>query len=499
MTAPQRVPVRSLALSALAAVSTGLAALAALASPPPVSAQVKEVTELRYPPLAPLVIPEPERVELDNGLVLLLMEDHELPIVEATAFIRTGTQLDPADKVGLGRLAGSVLRSGGSTKLGGDALDEALEDRAALIEVGVGNSVASAFLSSLAKDFPDVLGLFADLLRHPTFDEEKLKVAKPRALSYLARQNDDPNGIAFRELRKLVYGPDSPYSRTETFQSILAIEREDLVAWHGRYFHPNRMLLGITGDFKKEEVVKLVRQTFGDWPRGPELPAVDIPYRKTPSPGVFFAEKNDVTQVAVLMGHLGLRRDHPDYFALEVANEVLSGSFAARLMSNIRSRKGLAYSVFGGVQSDWDHPGLAFLSMGTKTATAGAGIDALLGEARGMTERPPTDAEIALAKEAILNAFVFRVDSKGEILSQRLQAEYYGYPADLVHRYRAGIEAVTAEEVRAAAARHLRPAEMSILVVGPGQGMDRPLSDFGKVTHLDLAIPDAPGKQGASR
>lgn len=491
MRSPNRPSLRLLAAA--------LVATAGIAVPAALTAQVKKVTELRYPPLPPVAIPEPERVVLGNGLVVLLMEDHELPMVSATALIRTGSQLDPAGKVGLGRLAGSVLRSGGSTKLGGDALDEALEDRAASIEVAVRNEVASASLRSLAKDFPTVLGMFADLLRHPTFDAAKLELAKSRALSQVSRQNDNPTGIAFRELGKLIYGPDSPFARSETYQSVGSIERADLVAWHETYFHPDRMVLGITGDFRKEEAIRLVRQAFGDWPRGPKAAAVEIPYRKTPTPGVFFAEKNDVTQVVVLMGHLGVRRDDPDYYALEVANEVLSGGFAARLMSNIRTKKGLAYTVYGGVQSDWDHPGTAFLYMGTKTATAGAGIESLLHEARGMKERPPSDAEIALAKESILNAFVFRVDSKAEILAQRLATEYHGYPTDLLRRYQAGIESVTSGQVRAAAARHLRPEELSIVVVGPGQGMDRPLSDFGKVANLDLTIPGAPAVQGAAR
>jgi zinc protease len=199
------------------------------------------------------------------------------------------------------------------------------------------------------------------------------------------------------------------------------------------------------------------------------------------------------------MGHLGVRRDDPDYYALEVANQVLSGSSSARLFSNVRTRQGLAYSVFGGVYSGWEYPSLALLYMSTKTETTGAGIDALLKEARGIVrDSPPTDEEVAKAKQALLNSFVFRSDSPGLVLFQFLNFEVYGYPLDSLSRYRAGIEAVTPEQVRQAAARHLRPEELAILVVGPSQGQDRPLTDFGKVTPVELTGPGpAPGARPA--
>lgn len=461
-------------------------------------AQVKKPNEIHYPPLAVVNNPEPQRVVLDNGLVVLLLENHELPLVDATALIHTGTRLDPADKVGLGRLAASVLRSGGSEVLAGDTLDDALESRGASIELQASENVARASASSLKEDFPAVLQMMADLLRRPTFDEGKLAVAKNRAIAQVARQNDNPTGISFRQLSKLVYGADSPYGRTETYASLKSIARPDLVAWHGKYFHPNNILLGVVGDFDKAQMLAQIKKAFGGWPRGPKLEETKAPYRKEPNPGVFFAEKNDVTQATITMGHLGIRIDDPDYFALEVANDVLSGGFTARLISNVRSKKGLAYTVFGGVESDWDYPGMALLSMGTKTASVGAGIAALLDEARGMKERPPTDEEVARAKESILNAYVFRTDTPAKIMGQRLTFEYFGYPADWIRRYRAGVDAVTPAQVREAAARHLRPADFSIVVVGPGQGMDRPLTDFGKVTNLDISIPGAPnpGAQG---
>jgi zinc protease len=486
-----------------------LAGLFALAFALPVAAgaQVTRAGELKYPPLRAVELVQPQRVVLDNGMVVMLIEDHELPLVEATAYIRSGTRYDPDAKVGLANLASSVLRTGGTTKMSGDQLDDWLEGRAATIEAGTDDLVTRASMSSLRQDFPDTLRLFADVLRRPAFAADRLEVARNQAVTQVSRQNEDATGIAFREFQKIVYGPDSPFARTQTHASLRAVSRDDLVAWHRQHFHPERVVLGLVGDFKADEVLGLVRQAFGDWQRGPVTKPVEPVYRKEPSPGVFFAEKTDVTQSQVIMGHLGVRRDDPDYYALEVGNQVLSGSFASRLFSNVRTRKGLAYSVFGGVFSDWDHPGTTMLFMSTKKETTGAGIDALLTEARNVTgSQPPTDEEVDKAKQGLLNSFVFRSDSPRRVLGQYLGFEVNGYPLDWLARYRAGIEAVTAEQVRQAMARHLRPGEFAILVVGPGQAQDRPLTDFGKVTTVDLTIQGqgqgpaakpAPGKSGS--
>ncbi|HEX6902559.1 MAG TPA: pitrilysin family protein [Thermoanaerobaculia bacterium] len=467
-----------------------------LALPGIAAAQATRVDELRYPALPAFDIPRPERVVLDNGMVVMLLEDHELPLVEATALIRNGSVYDPADKIGLAEVAAEVMRTGGTQSMAGDALDEWLENRAASIEVAAGRDSVRAVLSSLKADFPEALRVFADVLRRPAFDAAKLEVARTQAVTEVARQNDDPNSIVFREFGKLVYGPDSPYARTETFATLNAIRREDLVAWHAAALHPDRVILGLVGDFKKDEALARIRQVFGDWRRGPALQTAAAPYRKEPNPGVFQVAKEDVTQSFIMMGHLGVRKDDPDFHALEVLNQLLSGSFAARLFSEVRTRKGLAYAVSGYVDSDWGHPALAQMFVSTKTETTGAAIDALLEEARAlMSSRPPTEEEVRKARQGLLNSFVFSFDSLQKVLNRQLTLEYYGYPPDWTAKYRAGIEAVTVEQVRKAA-RHLRPEEFSILVVGTPQGLDKPLTTYGKVTPLDVTLPPLPSQDG---
>ena len=437
-----------------------------------------------------LVIPEPDRVVLDNGLVVLLMEDHELPLVGVSAMIKTGSRLDAQETIGLASLTGTVLRTGGTKSLSGDALDEFLEGKAAAIETHIGDSAGTASMGSLTEDFPEVLKVFGEVLRFPVFDPEKLKIAKNQVMAGISRQNDDPDEITSREYKKLIYGKESPYTWEPTYASVGSITREDVIRWHATYFHPNRIILGVSGDFEREQTLALIQSIFGDWPKGPEVQDAPVFIQSTVPAGVFYVEKNDMTQAKIAMGHLGIRRDDPDYYPLVIVNQILSGSFGARLFNNIRSKQGLAYDVHGGVGLQWDYPGMALLSMSTKTETTGKGIDALIAEARNMVDQPPTDEEVASAKASILNSFVFSVDSPAKLLGKYMTYEYYGYPSTWLREFRQGIEKVTTAEVRRAAHKHLRPEEFAILVVGPRAGTKPALARYEQIQELDIRIPE---------
>ncbi|MCZ6506458.1 MAG: pitrilysin family protein, partial [Acidobacteria bacterium] len=467
-----------------------LVALAIVLTPLAAAAQVTKAHEIEFPPLPDFEVPQPTRLELDNGLVLVLVEDHELPLIDAVARIRTGQRVDPADRAGLASLTGEVMRTGGTETRSGDESDEFLEGRGASIEAEIGIDVGSAAMSSLEEDFVEVLGLLAEILRHPVFDQGKLEVAKNQANTAIARQNDSPQAILFREFAKVLLGEESPYTRPDTYTSIASITRDDLLAFHQQYFQPNNIILGIVGDFDTEEVVEQVKAVFGDWPAGAMVEKFEGGYRTEPSPGVAYVEKNDMTQSMIVMGHLGVRRDSPDFYAIEVFNEVLGGGFSSRLFSRVRSQKGLAYAVSGSLGSKWDREGRFQLFTTTKTETTGAAIEALILEARNVAgDEPPTEKEVTRAKQAILSSFVFTSDSPREILDQQLTYEYYGYPLDWLARYIDGIRAVTTEQVQAVGRRYVEPEAFAIVVVGPTEGRDRPLEDFGPVTAVDISIP----------
>jgi zinc protease len=493
------------------AILSAVAALAVAAAVPPAVAQVTKPSELVYPPLPAFQAPKPTRFVLPNGLVVMVIEDHELPLVNVTARIRTGSLLEPAEKVGLAGLVGTVLRSGGTMTRKPDALDEFLEARAASIESSMSADSASASMSALKADTPAIMDAFADVLRNPAFDPDRLKIALTAVTSTIARQNDNPQGIVQREFAKTIQGADSPFGRTTTYASIGAVTRDDLLAWHKKYFHPNRTIIGVVGDITVAEARALVTKSFGDWPKGPPVADTWPVPRTAPQAGVFEAVKADSTQSFVAVGHQGeLLRTSPDYVPVTVMNEVLAGGFTSRLFGKIRTELGLAYSVGGSLNANWTRVAPFQMQMSTRADATVKAIEALINEAKLLaTTKPATDAELKLAKDSILNSFVFNNDEPSEVLGQQLAFEYYAQPLDWLDRYRAAVEKVTAADVARVAAKYIHPDRFSVVVVGPGEGRDKPLSALGTVKTLDITIPPPPasapagvgasaGKPGAS-
>lgn len=223
--------------------------------------------------------PEPERLVLDNGMVLYLLEDHELPLVTITATMRTGSWLDPTDKIGLAGMTGAVMRTGGGGGLSAEQVDEELEQFAADVSIGIGRQSGSASLDVLSKDVNRGLEIFAGLIRTPAFDPARVELARLQAIEGIRRRQDSPGSIVGREFAKVLYGPVHPSARESSMDSINRITRDDLVAFHRNTIHPNGMILGVTGDFNKAEMVASLRRVFGDWKKGmvPELRISDVP------------------------------------------------------------------------------------------------------------------------------------------------------------------------------------------------------------------------------
>lgn len=449
----------------------------------------KSYKELTFPKLRKVEIPKVEQVKLKNGMTLFMVEDHELPLINITARIGTGSIFEPADKVGLASITGQVMRTGGTKKMSGDEIDEFLEALAASVETSIGQTSGSARMSVLKEDLDKVLPVFADVLMNPAFPDEKIELAKIQARSAIARRNDQPSAITFREYAKLIYGPDSPYARHTEYATINAITRDDLIAFHKQFFHPNNVMLGIVGDFKPKEMVRKIEAAFAEWERRqltiPELPPVDYKFE----PGVYLVKKEDINQTHLLMGHIGGVMNNPDYPALVVMNNILGGGFTSRLFKNVRSRLGLAYSVFGAYGANYNYPGMFYVGCQTKSETTVKAARAMLDEIRKIRETEVTDEELALAKESYLNSFVFNYDSKAEIVNRIMTYEYYNYPRDFLEKTRDRIEAVTKEDVLRVAQKYLNPDGLKILAVGNPEKFDEPLSVLGEVKEIDITIP----------
>ena len=196
-----------------------------------------------------------------------------------------------------------------------------------------------------------------------------------------------------------------------------------------------------------------------------------------------------MNQSEVRMVAPGIRRDNPDYYAVDVMNQIFGGGFGSRLFSSLRTREGLAYAVGGGTGSLLGHPGLTRLVIGTKSGSTARAIEGLYKEIDGMLTRPATAEELQTAKDAILNSFVFQYASKEGVMRARLSYEFHGYPADFLERYQKGIQAVTAADVDRVARKYLDKSKFALLVVGKAADFDKPLSTFGPVTNIDITIP----------
>ncbi len=445
--------------------------------------------QLTYPKLGDIEIPEVERVTLDNGMQLFLLEDHELPLIRISARIRTGSIYEPADKIGLAAITGTVMRTGGTTSKTGDELDEELEQIAASVETGIGLNSGSASMSVLKEDIDTGLAILADVLMNPAFREDKIQLAKILHRSSIARRNDNVLAIAGREYNKLIYGPESVYARHTEYATIDNISRDDLVAFHKKFFCPNNMMLAVWGDFDTNEMIKKIEGAFADWEKSdiqlPNVPEVQYEFQQTAN----VIRKDDVNQSNIYLGHIGGLRSDPDYFALILMNRVLGSGFTSRLFRNIRSREGLAYSVFGNYSANYDYPGVFYVGCQTKSESTVYAIRAMVEEVRKMTESEVTDEELAIARESYLNSFVFNFDTKGEIVNRLMTYEYFGYPADFLQKTKENVEKVTKADVLRVAAKHLQPDKMQILAVGRPQDFDEPLSVLGPMREIDITIP----------
>lgn len=453
----------------------------------------KHYTELTFPPLPEIKLPNYSRFQLKNGMVVYLIEDHELPLVSGTALIRTGDRLEPGNKVGLAGTTGQVLRSGGTLKRSADQLNQFLEQRAASVETGIGETSGSASFNALSEDLEPVFDVFAEILRQPAFPQDKLDLSKTQQRGNIARRNDNPGGITGREFAKLVYGDASPYARIPEYATLDNISRQDLVTFYRQYFTPNNMILGIVGDFDSKAMRSLIEARLGDWqatsPNQPALPEVT----QAQIGGVFLVNQPQLTQSNIQIGHLGGLVKSPDYPALTVMNEVLNG-FGGRLFNEIRSRQGLAYSVYAAWQPQFDYPGLFVAGGQTRSDATVPFIKSVFTELEKIRTAPITSTELAFAKDAVLNSFIFNFQDPSQYLGRLLRYEYYGYPLDFIFRYQKAVETTTITDIQRVAKTYLQPEKMVTLVVGNEAQINPPLSSLNprvKVTTIDVTIPPA--------
>jgi zinc protease len=459
-----------------------LALLAAAAGP-----ALAQLDPKTLPEPAPLAFKPPKPVEftLGNGLRVLYLEDRDLPLVDVMGTFKCGSLYEPAAKAGLASLTGTVLRTGGTKTMTGDAIDEELEFLAATIECSIGPEFASVSAQCLKKDLGRVLALYADIIMNPEFREDRIDLARNQAVEAIRRRWDTPIQAARTLFTEKAYGADHPLGRRATPATLAAVTRQDLFDFHGKYFAPNNFLIGVTGDLSAAEAKDLLRMAFGAWrKKGVTFPAVPVLSEK--ADGTIFYAYKDTPQANMYLGHLGSRRLNPDEPALEIMNYILGGgTFSARLMKELRSNRGLTYGIYGGVEAGPDR-GLFMISSQLKAERFVEALGLIKGQIKDLQERPVGDAELAEARNSAVNSFAFRFETKRAALLQYLDLRLEGYPANYLEKYVDLIRNVTKADVQAAAKKYMDPEKMIVLVVGDEKRFDKPLASFGKVEPIDL-------------
>jgi predicted Zn-dependent peptidase len=305
-------------------------------------------------------------------------------------------------------------------------------------------------------------------------------------LENIRRENDEPRRIAAREFRKVVYG-DHPMGWEPTVDTVTAITRDDLVAYHKAFFRPNNTLIGISGDVTREEIMSALGAALGGWEQArvtiePE-PELEVSF----TPSVDYVEK-DTNQGVIMIGHLGANTHDKNLPAIRIMNFILGGgSFTSRITQKVRTDEGLAYAAYSRYgDSPWTR-GLFTASSQTRSDATARAISLIIDIIRRMHDEGPTADEVERAKDTYLNNHVFDYESKGRVVSRLLELAWEDMPLDTPERDIETIESLTVDDVRRAAAEYLHPDGLTILVVGEQSTFDQPLSNFGPVNVIQLA------------
>jgi len=467
------------------------ATLLTVSWPRPVQAiEAKPYEALSFPALGEIQIPEFERYELDNGLVVYLLEDHDLPLVSGSATFRTGDYLVDPTQTGLAGITGEAMRLGGTANHTPDELSEMLEQRAASVETSIGDTSGSASFSALTEDLPTVFDLFAQVITQPAFDEEQLALILSRTAGGIARRNDSPDDIASREFNKLIYGNQSPYARMVEYTNLDDISRDDVVGFYETTLRPESTILGIVGDFDPAQMKSAIAQSLGKWECADKSAIPNPPEGAQQQPsGLFVVNQPQLTQSYIHIGHIGGELSNQYHASMSVLNEVLNG-FGGRLFNEIRSRQGLAYSVYAFWSPRYDHNGLFIGGGQTRSEATVPFVQAMYKEIEKIRSEPITEQELAFAKDSVLNSFVFNFQTPGQTLSRLIRYEYYNYPSDFVFQYRDGVENTTVENVLAAAQANLKPEQLVTIVVGNTADISPGLDALkAEITPIDVSIP----------
>jgi predicted Zn-dependent peptidase len=483
----------------------GAAALFASFSPAPASAQAAipdRPEKLTYPPLVyEPPAPEKFRVTLKSGPVAYVVPDRELPLVNIVVYAHTGSYLEPAGKEGLADLTGYLLARGGTKSKTAEDLEERLAFLAAQLNSSIGENQGSVSLNLLSKDLETGLAILREVLSAPRLQDDKIALRKQQMLQAMKERNDESAAIEERERAFLAFGETFWANHYSTAASVDSLQRADLEKFHQQWFHPANFVVAASGDFDRDQMLEKLEALFANWPFAGAAPT-PIPTNTTfAAPGIYLVNK-DVNQGRVAMMLPGIRRDHPDYFAVVIMNDILGGGgFTSRIMSRVRSDEGLAYDAHSIFQGGVYYPLTFTAGYQSKSRTVAYAASIVLDEMKKIASAPVTDGELNTSKRGFVDRFPRTFSTKAQIATTFAQDEFTGRYArqpDYWKTCRSRIEAVGQNDLLRAAKKYLTPDKLVILVVGQKDQIllgypDHPvkLTDLagGRLTDVPLRDP----------
>lgn len=430
-------------------------------------------------------LPTVERVELDNGLVLHLLEDHELPIFKVTTFVRAGSIFETPDKVGETWVLSSMLKTGGTKNYTSEELDEKLDYLSSNLEVFFTEDRSRASLEALSQYWQESLKILLEILFEPAFDATKFDFSKKKIADRLYRANDDPGKVADYKFKQEVYGKDYPWGRRPTVKGINDIKRQDVIDFYARYFHPDRMIMAISGDFNSREVVEFIKkQTLNYKKSDTKLPDIAWPKEKA---GTFvsYVDK-DISQSTVLMGHLGINKDDQNKYALLLLNDIIGADgFWSRLKSKVRRERGLTYAI--GSNVTWnDQLGIFKIYFNTKTEQTTNAMALVVDILNDIVKNGVTKEELKIAKESFINRTMMLYTTPEQIAVIKASLEFNGYPPDYVEDMVKRIKKLRVKDINRVAKQYINLNDLKFVVVGNSKVFEKDLAKFGKVEKVEL-------------
>jgi predicted Zn-dependent peptidase len=457
--------------------------IAAISLAASVSAQ--NPREMTFEPLT-FTPPEPVRFETDNGLIIYFLEDHNIPVFTIQAYFHGGEVYDSEAKAGLAELTARLMRSGGAGERSPEEVDFDLDFVGASIHSNALSEQLTVSLTCLKKDIDTVFEIYADIILRPQFDSAKLALELSNKNDEILRQNDNPNAVTRRVYYETVFAGHG-YGLNPTLASIKNLSRDDLIELHQMYYAPDNCIMAVSGDISLDDLKNLIEQYFGDWPQGNSAiePPADAAMQY--QPGVYYARR-EANQAFIRFGHLCMSDKNPDRFAMQVTNFAMgSGGFTSRMINQVRTSAGLAYSV-GSYLFNRPYMGTFFGYCMTGAGTMGQALQMMMDIIEEVRADGITEEELKNAKESIINSYIFNYDTPAKIVNHKAYLEIMGFPPDQMQKSVEAYQAVTLDDCRRVAAEYLHPDKFAVIIVGDRNQFDQPLENFGPVTEVSLEI-----------